>query len=304
MASPIIKWVGGKWRVMPALDPLLPPANEIDHFAEAFLGGAAMMFHIEQRWPEGKKKLFRLYGNDTNEQLVSFYSTLTDYADEVAAAACRLAAQHNSVTYAQARKLFNDLKPFVQDRVRLSPEMRIVQASLFLYLNKCGFNGLYRENARGEFNVSCNKESRWRPKVDDLQAELQDAARALVFASFSARKFDVFLDDQFEMAEAIIEPGHVFYFLDPPYLNDEHDGFTDYNSSDWSVADLMQLAVYARRIHDSGGKFMLTHVANDMVSDLFNHRDFNTTDILTRTSVSQTAEGRGVKREFVVRNYR
>lgn len=304
MAKPPLKWVGGKTRVLPLLDPLLPPAAEIHHYAEPFVGGASMLMHIESRWIPGLRKTFRIYANDSNAHLMSYYRTLSARPEGVAECAARLAAHHDAVKYKQARALLNSLKPFVEDLRRFPTSMAITHAGIFHYLNKCGFNGLYRENERGEFNVAPNKDATWKPKLSELTVELHAAAQALATASFSAQPYNIFLEEQLYISLNVINPASIFFFLDPPYLNHEEDSFVGYSGKVWSRVDFIMLSLHCKQIHEAGARFMLTHADTELTRRLFNHTDYNLTPITTKQTISQSAEGRGERAELVIRNYR
>lgn len=304
LTAPLVKWVGGKTKLLKQLAPLLPVPADIHHYAEPFVGGGAMLLHVEFRWPAGLQKLFHLNANDTNADLISFYNTVASRPEGVADVACRYAAQHNTVVYRQARALFNAMRPFVGKSELWSRTTAVTHAGLFLYLNKCGFNGLYRVNERGEFNVAPNPEAKWKPKLGDLTADLSGAAKALNLCMFSSLPFDAFVDDQLAYSQGkIIDPATVFFFVDPPYLNDEQSGFTAYERDGWSTANLMMLSLCMAKVHESGGRFMMTHGDTELVRDLFDHPDYNLTEVTAQQTISTTATGRGTRKELVIRNY-
>lgn len=304
MHEPIVKWVGGKRKLLPQLAPLLPRPLDIHYYAEPFVGGAAMLFHIAAQWPAERRKLLRWNINDINADLISFYSAVANYPNSVADVACRFASQHNAPSYKKARATFNTIRQYVGNSRLWNAELSAVHAGLFLYLNKCGFNGLYRTNKLGELNTSPNADAKWRPKLDELGGELRAAGVVLGQCMRTSFTDDVFIDEQIKYSILSIEPEHVFFFVDPPYLNDEQDGFTGYSSARWTTTDLMTLALSMQQVHEAGARFMLTHVDTELVRDLFDHQDYNLTPITARQTISQTTDGRGERAELVIRNYR
>lgn len=304
MATPIVKWVGGKAKLLPQLAPLLPRPLDIHYYAEPFVGGGAMLFYMAKHWPADRKRLFRWHINDTNDDLISFYGAVACYSDVVADVACRFAAQHSPESFKRARELFNSLRPFVRDRSLCNSAMHALHAGLFLYLNKCGFNGLYRTNRAGKFNVAANPDAKWRPKLDALKDELLFAGCVLNSCTRTTHRYDVFIDEQIKHSINTIEPEHVFFFVDPPYINGDQDGFTGYGPERWAEGDLLLLSLCVQQIHEAGARFMLTHVDTPLARELFNHAAYFVTTVTTAQTISTTAAGRVPRTELVIRNYR
>lgn len=304
MSEPIVKWVGGKQKLLPQLAPLLPRPLDIHHYAEPFVGGGAMLFHVAKNWPADRKRLFRWNINDANADLMSFYSAVATNGHAVADVACRFASAHCAFTYGRARTIFNSMRPFVAEPALWNAELGAVHAGLFLYLNKCGFNGLYRTNRKGEFNVAPNVDAKWRPKLSELKDELLFASCVLNNCARTSLPFQDFIEEQRLAAHAAFDPEHVFFFVDPPYINGDQDGFTGYGPERWTADNLKALALCMRTLHAEGYRFMLTHVDTPLVRELFADHAYNLTRITTKQTISQTAEGRGERVELVIRNYR
>ena len=304
MATPILKWVGGKTKLLPQLVPLLPKPEEIHHYAEPFVGGGAMLFHIARSWDDGLQKLYRSNINDANANLVHFYRGVADRPYDIADLACRLASAHTRETYEDARYAFNRLRALFEQRsIATNHVLRSTFAALFLYLNKCGYNGLYRVNDDGNFNVAANPSAKWKPKLEELGQELQAAKSVLALASIECLPFDQFIDDQVKHSISVIDPSNVLFFVDPPYLNDEQDGFTKYDKNRWSTTHLMTLEMCMRQVDESGARFMLTHTDTELARDLFDRPRYNITEVSTTQMIAANNLGRGMRHELVIRNY-
>ncbi|MBG6247330.1 MULTISPECIES: DNA adenine methylase [Symbiopectobacterium] len=196
---PILKWAGGKSRLMPHLSPLLPTA---DCLVEPFVGGASVFLNTDHR---------RYVLADINPDLINFYQAVVDSPESVIRAVLSLFRRANTSTdYYQYRTDFR------QWRVTKSLE----RAAVFLYLNRHGYNGLCRYNLRGEFNVpyGCYK----KPYFPEAEIRL--------FAEKARDTHTRFVCLPFEEALAFHVDEHCAVYADPPYYFPQEDkaGFTGY----------------------------------------------------------------------------
>lgn len=229
---PFMKWAGGKQWLAPAAPWLFPMTSGARYF-EPFLGGASMFFALE---PE------RAVLSDTNAELVETYRAVRDDVESVIAA---------------LRRLKNDRECF--DRVRRSrPRTRHTAAARMIYLNKTAFNGMYRVNRQGEFNVPFGD---YDVATICQEDRLRRAARALAAAEFRATDF--------ADSVAAAKKQDVVYF-DPPYVTGHtNNGFIKYNAHLFSWEDQERLATTAAELQARGVHVVVSNVGHVAVLDLY-----------------------------------
>jgi DNA adenine methylase len=259
-AKPFVKWVGGKRSILPILLERLPP--NFSSYHEPFIGGGALYFAIQ---PE------RAILSDINNHLVFTYIAIRDDVERLVGLLQQHKAKHSKSYFVQARNLLTSEKD------------ETVIASLFIYLNKTCFNGLYRVNKGGGFNVPLG--SYKNPAIADEDTLLADSAvlqgtevRCQSFTKVRARK-------------------GAFFYLDPPY-HQTYDGYSDNRFGD----ELHQkLADKCETIHKKGGYFMLSNSDTAFVRNLYAKYDIE--EIQASRSVSCKPHQRGKANELLIRNY-
>lgn len=188
MVEPILKWAGGKRQLLPEITALFPTSYDAYH--EPFVGGGAVFFHLD---PDAGTI------NDLNERLTTFYEVVREQPDALIAE--NKTHEHAEEYFYEARSEFNEFL----SKSTLTREERVREASLLLYLNRTCFNGLYRENSDGDFNVSFGRYT----NPDWVQEQrIRQASRTL-------QGTQVFNTD-FEYVVAEASSGDLVYF-DPPY---------------------------------------------------------------------------------------
>ena len=181
--APFLKWAGGKQRLLRQYKPYFPQADTIGHYYEPFIGSAAVFFH--QQYPQATL-------SDQNEKLIEAYQMVRDNLDQVIAA---LQPHRNEAEYYYTMR--------AQNPADLAPAAR---AARLIFLNKTCYNGLYRENSKGEFNVPFGRYK--NPKICD-EARLRAASAAL-------QGVEVRVADFSETVETAVAGDFVYF--DPPYV--------------------------------------------------------------------------------------
>lgn len=271
--GPFVKWAGGKKQLLDRLKARMPAAYE--RYYEPFIGGGALLLDLQ---PE------RAVMNDTNEQLLNVYRQLKSDAEAVISAVNLLDAEPCDVgRYLEIRKAYNAK---IQAR-----ELDAACAALMLWINKHCFNGLYRVNSKGLFNVPYNNRE---SGVSIDAANLRNIGLYLRSRDVEIRQGD------FEAACADAHPGDFVYF-DSPYVPiSETANFTDYTKDGFALEDHRRLAALYRRLSGQGVKVMLSNHNVPLVHELY--RGFTIEQIDVRRAINRDASKRFGK-EVIITNY-
>ena len=233
---PLLKWAGGKRALVREITGLFPSDYRERRFHEPFFGGGAVFFHIE---PQGGSI------NDINPRLMSFYRVVRDRPRELIEEARRY--RYDEDKYYHLRDKFNS-KGLTE----------VEEAALLLYLNKTAYNGLYRVNSKGEFNVPFG---RYRnPTIVH--------PRSILRASRLLRNVEIHCED-FSYLTDVAGEGDICY-LDPPYHpSSETANFTDYAEGGFGLADQERLRDLCIKLDRRGVIFVLSNSDTDAVRRLY-----------------------------------
>jgi DNA adenine methylase len=271
-ATPFLKWVGGKGKLRHALTALLPSGVALMRHVEPFLGGGALFF---ARAPE------RALLCDINQDLIATYEVVRDDVSELLSQLARLSRDHGQERYYAVRERYNARKP-------RSPAERAAQ---FIYLNKTCFNGLFRVNRKGEFNVPMGRYA--KPNIADTEVLLA-ASERLKHVELRCASFECLLSEA--------RPGD-FVYMDPPYEPlSRTANFTSYAQDGFSQEDQARLRDVFRELDRRGAKLMLSNSDVPLIRDLY--RGYNVEVVLAPRAVNCDAKNRGPVSEVVIRNYR
>lgn len=273
--TPLLKWVGGKGGILPQLMSLLPNDVYRRKYYEPFVGGGAVFFAIAN----GRSAVL----NDNNTHLIETYRAVKRFPEDVICDLKTLAeghAQGGQEHYLKVRDEWNSVFHHQSRR-----------AAMFIYFNRTGYNGLWRENKQGKMNVPPGKYK--NPTICD-EARIYAASRALA-------KTQLYAVD-FYAAVADAEPSSFIYF-DPPYwpLTETAD-FTAYTKDGFGEADQRRLAELFRALTDKGVKVMLSNSDTPFVHELYAGFDF--TKVYAKRAINSDATKRGAISELVIRNYK
>lgn len=233
-AKPILKWAGGKTQMLGDLLPKVPPSY--GRYIEPFFGGGAMFFALQ---PE------RAIIADSNPELINLYRQVSEHVEDVI---------YQLKKYENTPEMFYKVRG--QDWTML-PEAEAAARTIFL--NKTCYNGLYRVNKKGQFNVPFGKYK--NPKICD-----EDGLRA---ASNALKKAEIVCGDYLIVLERYAQPGD-FVFLDPPYLPiSEYSDFKRYTKEQFYEEDHVELAKMVMTLHERGCHIVLTNSNHPLVHELY-----------------------------------
>ena len=277
--SPVVKWAGGKSRLLAQFEPFFPA--QFRRYVEPFVGGAAVFFHLFRQG--------RLAGSDallvdSLEELISCYRVVQSRVEDLIAELQRHEPhKHDGAYFYQVRAW--DRAPGYAQRDEIE------RAARFLFLNRTCYNGLYRVNRRGEFNVPFGRYD--NPNVCPA-GNLRAASRALQGVTLLAGDFTRCLETA--------APGD-FVYLDPPYdpLSDTAN-FTSYTSKDFGAGDQRRLADLFRELDRRGCQVMLSNSSTHLIRELYG--GYRQVVVQANRVISSKANARGAIPELLVMNYR
>lgn len=300
LAKPFLKWAGGKTQLLEQFVNYFPEElknGELKNYYEPFLGGGAVFFFVAQNY-----KIEKAYLSDINEDLVLAFSVVQKNVDELIDELGKLKSEYIGRNESEREKYFYKIRD-LYNREKLTVNFKkyssdwIPRAAKLLFLNKTCYNGLFRLNRKGNFNVPFGRYK--NPSILDRE-NLLSANRVLKIA-------DIFLTD-FEKVENRIGE-NVFVYFDPPYRPISlTSSFTSYSKYDFTEEDQKRLAEFFRKLGTNGNKLMLSNSdpQNENPSDSFfeNLYDkFNIIKVQAKRMINCNGNKRGKINELLILNY-
>lgn len=271
---PILKWAGGKSRLVPVILSRLPA--QIGTYIEPFVGGGAVFFALA-----AEKRFKRAVLGDKNRDLIDVYKGVKADVDGVIALLTDYARRHDEDTYYATRDLDPDTLDLAQRAARL------------IYLNKTGYNGLYRVNRQGRFNVPFGRYD--NPKICN-EPRLRAASEALRGRGVSIKVAD------FEALSGRAELGDAVYF-DPPYVPlTKTASFTGYHSEAFGADEHLRLAGAFASLTERGVAAVLSNSGGKETSKLYRGRGVDVERVMVGRPINSAAGKRGAVAELVVSN--
>ena len=292
-AKPFLKWAGGKGQLLNQLSEHLPARIHREPFTyiEPFVGGGAMLFFMLQHFGNVKRAIM----NDVNEDLILAYQTIKN---DVEALICRLKAvekDYLKIDPNQRSNLFYEIR----ERYNQHIGDNIERVSQLLFLNKTCFNGLYRVNKKGLFNVPFGKYA--NPTI--CNAEVLRADSQLL----QSAKVEICQGDYTQTLEHV--DGLTFFYLDPPYRPlDATSSFTAYAKGDFNDDDQRELADFCHQLSDRGCLWMESNAdcsaknpEDTFFEDLY--RNYRIERVYASRFINANPNKRGKLTELLIKNY-
>lgn len=273
--KPVVKWAGGKRQILDKIKANMP--EQFNNFYEPFVGGGAVLFDLAP---------CNATINDVNQELLAIYKCLQDnelYLLMIGELD-KHEQNHSEEYFYQVRAL--DHEP----RFELEPIWK--RAARLIYLNKACFNGLYRVNSKGFFNVPSAKKE--KVKTYDL-SNMEEIHRYFMEDNINI------LNGDFVEACRTARSGDFVYF-DPPYdTYEDKDSFTAYSKFDFNKEDQKRLSDLFKVLTKKGVKCLLSNSNTNYVNELY--KDFNIEVITAKRIINSKATGRGFVEEVLIKNY-
>ena len=246
IAKPFLKWAGGKTQILSQIDENLPynlKEGKIKKYIEPFVGGGAVLFYLLQKY-EFKEVII----NDINEDLMLSYKVIKNDVNRLIKELSSLRDEFLSLDEERRRDFYYRVRDEFNNNKDCDEVKRVAQ---FIFLNKTCYNGLYRVNKKGEFNVPYGRYK--NPKIFDEDN--------LIAVSKLLKNVKILCGD-FEIVDEYVDEESFVYF-DPPYkpLN-KTSSFTSYTKYDFNDDDQIRLAKFYRKLDKRGAKLMLSNSYN------------------------------------------
>ncbi|MCV0365985.1 MAG: DNA adenine methylase [Nitrosopumilus sp.] len=274
--KPFVKWAGGKRQLIPILNENLP--KTFGTYFEPFLGGGALLFHMLTERNGQKCSI-----SDLNSDLVLSYITIRDRIDDLI-----------SSLKSHEKNYQKDSKSYYYSVRESNPRNEIEKTSRLIFLNRTCFNGLYRVNSKGKFNVPMGKYTNPNIVNEDNLRSVSSILQSSK-ASIKCRDFEAVLRDA--------KKDDLVYF-DPPYQPVSNTAnFTSYTNKDFTFDDLNRLAELCTKLDSKGCRVLLSNSNSNEVAEIFSNEPWKISKIQANRSINSNSKKRTGHFELLIKNY-
>ena len=295
VAKPFLKWAGGKGQLLNKFEEMYPQElinGEIDTYIEPFVGGGAVLFDILQKYKVKKAVIV-----DLNKELVNCYRCIKADVKELIKHLKTLQSEFLSLSDEKRKGYFLKVRKRY-NKIHLNGKYDFEKAADFIFLNKTCFNGLYRVNSKGEFNVPFGKYK--NPLICDSEN--------LTLISNLLQNVEIRFGD-YSICEEYVN-GRTFIYFDPPYRPlIENSSFVGYDKSGFNDNNQKELAEFVKKLDKQNCLVMLsnsdpknTNPDDNFFDELY--KGFEIDRIFAKRMINCQADKRGDITEIVVRNYK
>ncbi len=294
-AKPFVKWAGGKGSLISQLSNFYPYELKngiIERYIEPFVGGGAVLIDILQNYD-----VRQAYAFDINIDLINSYNVIKNNVEEIITNLKEMETEYLQLEQEERKNYFYNKRNEYNDYTLQENEQNVKKASQFIYLNRTCFNGLYRVNKDGKFNVPVG--SYKNPTICD-EENLRNLSELIQNVQFQ-------YGDYRKSMEYVTE--NTFVYFDPPYrpLNIT-SGFTSYTKEDFNDDNQRELAMFYRELNEKNAKLMLSNSNPKNINEedhFFDtiYQGFNIDEIYASRMINANSNGRGKISEILVTNY-
>ena len=268
-----LKWAGGKLQLIEQFKNHFP--HKFRNYYEPFIGSGAVFFYVQSKLKPNKVIL-----SDTNEELINCFLIVRDKPSELVELLLNHRKKHSKEYYYAVRSIESNRLDSVNRAARL------------IYLNKTCFNGLYRVNSKGQFNVPFGDYE--SPSIFDKNT-LFRASQLLQGVDLQVMAFEKVLD---------FAGKDDFIYFDPPYIPlSKTSSFTRYSKSDFSMKEQKQLSEVFERLDSRGCFVMLSNSDHVLTRELYRHYEKNTVVVRAKRMINSIGSKRGAINELIITNY-
>lgn len=274
--KPYLKWAGGKRQLLPEIRNYIPAS--FDRYIEPFVGAGAVLFDLQPK---------NAVINDANFQLVMTYEVIRDDVDALIDILKEHVAKNTKEYYYTVREMDRD--PVIFSRLT-----KAEKAARLIYLNKTCFNGLYRVNSQGLFNVPYGKYK--NPGICE-----EETLRGI--HDYFNRAEVLILNGDFADAASMATEKSFVYF-DPPYHSADNSNFTGYQANGFSEAEQIRLRDVMKDLTERGVKCLLSNSDTEFIREIYQDKAFHVETVTATRTINSNTAGRGKVNEVLVRNWR
>lgn len=300
-AKPFLKWAGGKNQLLLEFNERLPSHIKEDgvikRYVEPFVGGGAMFFFLKNHYNIQEAILL-----DINVELVMAYQVVKEDLNELIEILKDIEEKHLKMDEIDRKKNYYRIRDIYNSEIENFDYKNhnhgwIERTSQLIFMNKTCYNGLFRQNRKGEFNVPFGRYK--KPKICDI-TNLELVNKAL-------EDTEILLSD-FQNSERFVDD-ETFVYLDPPYKPiSKTSNFTTYSKMGFTDVDQVNLASYFKMVDGRGAYLMLSNSDPknyDLEDDFFDklYHGYNIERVPAKRNINRNAEDRGILNELIIRNY-
>ena len=293
--KPFVKWAGGKNGLLSQLKNFYPYELEngkIERYIEPFVGGGAVLINILQEYD-----VKEAYAFDINKDLINCYNVIKNNVEELIEKLNNVEKEFIKLDEENRQRYFYEVRK-EYNLYKITEELNVKRATEFIFLNRTCFNGLYRVNKNGEFNVPCGKYK--NPTICDTKniRNLSKLIKNVIFEYGDYKKSEKYVDNE------------TFVYFDPPYRPlSITSGFTSYTKEDFNDEDQKELGRYFRVLDRKNAKLMLSNSnpKNTNENDTFFeeiYKGFYINEVSAKRMINSNCKGRGEISELLITNYK
>lgn len=291
--KPFIKWAGGKTQIIEEIDKRLPPelkSGKPMRYIEPFVGSGALLFHLLNNY-----NIKHAYIVDINKDLINLYLVIKEKVAELIDLLSKIESEYKKLSEEKKKEYYYSKR----DEYNKENTEKVKKAALLIFLNKTCYNGLYRTNKKGEFNVPYGKYE--NPKILDEEN--------LIAVSKKLNNVEIFCGD-FEISKNFPLDEETLIYFDPPYRPiSRTSNFTFYSPNEFNDKEQIRLKMFFDYVTAKGAKAILSNSdpknvnPNDNFFDEL-YKGYIIERIFAKRSINSDKEKRGYIREILIRNYK
>lgn len=276
LVKPYLKWAGGKRQLLPEIRKYIPA--QIGTYYEPFVGAGAVFFDVQPN---------NAVISDINAQLILTYRVIRDNLDELIAALKVHSDKNDDKYYYEIR--LQDREQAVFDGLST-----VEKAARFIFLNKTCYNGLYRVNSQGLFNVPYGRYK--NPTI------CEEPVLRAISKYLKKDKVQILNSDFAEAVQNSDE--HSFVYFDPPYHSPDNTNFTGYQANEFGEQEQTRLRDTFLELTERGVKCLLSNSDTPFIRALYTNDKFDINTVTAKRAINSDSAGRGNVNEVLVKNWR